>query len=341
MSIQVYDLTYDNVIQSNFVVASTTYSFAIDKLSHLIDKLAIQRRLLDSKIYQRLEADLKVGCIMPPITVAFVESRDLKGIDISEITDYVNRNIDQAFILDGIQRLSTLQRIEADIPDNIKQSGLIVLNILICPSMDNLLYRMITLNNGQKPMTPKHQIEILTVNDPLFESFEEKISTEREGYRKDSIGRADIVKAYLAFISNSTNIDNNKIIESKLEELIAEKIMESFEEKQIDFSSVINLIFSFIDSDDTAETLKWFRVSNNLIGFCVGVRDSFSSLDEESVEGFKDNLEKFDEVFKSFDSSKIKLGMYRRNAVKEFISNYETLKGKSVNEILDFVSSNI
>ena len=30
--------------------------------------------------------------------------------------------------------------------------------------MDRLLYRMITLNNGQKPMTARHQIEILASN---------------------------------------------------------------------------------------------------------------------------------------------------------------------------------
>lgn len=30
--------------------------------------------------------------------------------------------------------------------------------------MDRLLYRMITLNNGQKPMSARHQIEILASN---------------------------------------------------------------------------------------------------------------------------------------------------------------------------------
>lgn len=337
MSIKVYDVAYDNVIKSHFAIGSTSYSYAIDELFHLIDKLKIQRKLLENKIYKRLENDLKVGCIMPPITVAFISEENLQNPH--EIKNYINQNIKNAFILDGIQRLSTLNRISKEIHQDVLDRGIITLNILICPSMDNLLYRMITLNNGQKPMTPKHQIEILTTNDPIFNSLEMRLTTEREGYTKDTISRADIVKAYLAYISNSTNIDNNKIIESKLEELIAENIMTSFDDKEVDFTDIIKLISSFIDNDD--ELLKWFKVSNNLIGFCVGIRNSYNVLDGESIEGFKDNIKIFDEALKSFDSSKIKIGMYRRNAVKEFIYSYDFLQNKSVNEVLDYISNKI
>ena len=44
------------------------------------------------------------------------------------------------------------------------ENGILYANLLICESMDRLLYRMITLNNGQKPMSARHQIEILAGN---------------------------------------------------------------------------------------------------------------------------------------------------------------------------------
>lgn len=74
MSISVYKIGFDNVIQSNFIMASTNYTYAINHLTKLIEKLDIQRKLQESAIYNRLEKDIKLGCVMPPITVAFVSN---------------------------------------------------------------------------------------------------------------------------------------------------------------------------------------------------------------------------------------------------------------------------
>lgn len=59
------------------------------------------------------------------------------------------------------KELNTLSRIDAD---KLDMSRILYCNILISDSMDRLLYRMITLNNGQKPMSARHQIEILAGN---------------------------------------------------------------------------------------------------------------------------------------------------------------------------------
>lgn len=241
MSISVYKIGFDNVIQSNFIMASTNYTYAINHLTKLIEKLDIQRKLQESAIYNRLEKDIKLGCVMPPITVAFV-SNNFNFDDTVKAKNFIEENIDSAFILDGIQRLNILKKIEGDLSLNLLENGLVVLNILICPSMDKLLYRMVTLNNGQKPMTPAHQIEILTNDDVDFADLSRKIKTEKEGYSKESLSKSDLVKAYIAFLSSSVNIDNNKVIQSKLDELIAENIIDSFNfiNEKLEFKDIIN-----------------------------------------------------------------------------------------------------
>ena len=120
-------------------------------------------------------------------------------------------------------------------------------NIIISNSMDKLLYRMITLNNGQKPMSARHQIEILASNLFDFNNLPLLAVSEKEARKKkisdEYINKDVIIKGYLAYISRSINIDNQKIIENKMNELIADKIMDSdIPVKKGEFKDVINFI---------------------------------------------------------------------------------------------------
>ncbi|WP_312080534.1 hypothetical protein [Acinetobacter schindleri] len=337
MTISVYKLGFDKVINSDFIIGASNYNYALENLVPLIDKLVIQRKLQESLIYKRLKKDIISGCVMPPITVAFIdENRNFKSEN--EAQDYVVSNIKNAFILDGIQRLNILNQVSEQLETELIENSLIALNILICPSMDKLLYRMVTLNNGQKPMTPAHQIEILTSNDLNFNELARKVRTEKEGYSKESLNKSDLVKAYIAFLSGSVNIDNQKIIQSKLDELITENIIEHFENKtnNLQFKDIVTLISSF--SEDST-LFEWFKINNNLIGFCVGIQESYDVIKNEDHASLINNLNKLEEVFNSFDRSKIKVSTFRRNIVKNFISEYDSLRDKSTNQILDHLSS--
>ena len=334
MSIQVFSIDQDNVITSQFITAKTSYLFAINNLAPLIDKLEIQRNIQDSKFYKRLERDLVKGCIMPPLTLAFIT--EMLEFDSTENAErYITENIQDAFVLDGIQRLNTLQRTYKNSPD-LDTSRPLFLNILFCRSMDNLLYRMITLNNGQKPMTARHQIEVLASNIYDFSDLPLNMQTEKERKKRTIRGafnKADLIKAYIAFLSNSTNIDNRRIIEEKLDELIADKILNSnITEDDIEFSDVINFIDILCEDLDL---LTWFKVNNNFIGFAVGVRKSFSYLQTISRDNFKETIRIFE---KAFSVSKVKLGDYIRKLVANFITNYDRFSGMDENEILDSLS---
>jgi hypothetical protein len=334
----IYTINFDNVIKSSFVTASTDYDFAINNLVPLIDRLNIQRNIQDSKFYSRLETDLVKGCIMPALTLAFIDSDALKIDNDEELRKYILNNIKDGFILDGIQRLNTLQRTFIKHKE-LDLKRILFVNILICSSTDNLLYRMITLNNGQKPMSARHQIEILTSNIFEFEDNRTPILTERDSKRvkvKVLFNKADFIKGYLAFLANSTNIENQKIIEEKLDALIADKILESnITEDDLEFSLIVDEIQRLSVSD---RNLKWFKNANNLIGFCVGIRNSFNIIKDISVQEFERSIEGFEKAFSSFNISKIKVSRQRRTNANHFISRYNELNGASENELVDVLS---
>lgn len=84
----------------------------------------------------------------------------------------IEEKINEIFILDGIQRLNTLVRVRESSEEKFPYDRSIYANLLICESFDLLLYRMITLNNGQKPMTARHQIEIVASNMYDFDHYQ-------------------------------------------------------------------------------------------------------------------------------------------------------------------------
>lgn len=335
----IHTIDYDKVIKSRYVTAVTDYKYALNNLVPLIDRLDIQRNIQDSKFYSRLERDLVKGCIMPPLTLAFIDQKAINIEDAETFSAYFNENIKEGFILDGIQRLNTLQRTFKKYDGELDLNRSLYLNIVICSSMDNLLYRMITLNNGQKPMSARHQIEILTANLFEFEGSEMPIFTEREAKRlkiKVAFNKSDFIKGYLGFLANSTNIENQKIIEEKLDELIADKILESnITEDELEFSDVVGLINRFSTNE---KIFKWFKNANNLIGFCVGIKSNYQVINETQTESFNDSVRLFEQAFESFNFSKIKVGRIRRNLVSYFIKNYSELSDIDVLDLVDTLS---
>lgn len=200
---------------------------------------------------------------------------------------------------------------------------------------------MITLNNGQKPMSPRHQIEVLLRNVYDFDELPIELKTEKESNRKKlngSFKKEDIIKSYLAFCSNSVNIDNQKIIESKMDELVTEKIIDSdIPDKNFQFMDIIEKISGLIQDK---ELLEWFQLGNNLIGFFSGISSkmSFYSIKDDSINDFKKVITNFEKAFKSLNVSKIKTGMARRKCVEYIIKNYAFIKELDDMQILDKIS---
>lgn len=339
MDFRILDKQYDEVIRSFFVVVKVDYDYALRNLVPLVSKLDYQRNILRAGFYARLEQDLEIGCVMPPLTIAYNDS----VCSMQELTvDYFTDNLAKAFVLDGIQRLSTLKRAYDAYP-NIDLKRPIYLNVLICDSMNRLLYRMITLNNGQRPMSPRHQIEILASSLLDFESL--PIITVSEKNRKqnrqssETMSKDVIIKGYLAYVSQSYNIDNEKIIQSRMDELIADKIINSkLITQEIEFEQILAFISGLLVNPTLCE---WFLTPNNFIGFCSSMGSAFKQVSLLSAEEFEEKIAVFEAAFSSINVSKIKLGLARRKVVSKYFGNFIVLSALNENELLDYISQEV
>lgn len=325
--ITVHSIHEDKVIDGKVLVTETNYQLALDSLIQLVDKLDIQRNLQKSKLYERLSRDMVKGCVMPPLTLAFLSAEANQQHDKEYYENFINRQIDNAFVLDGIQRLNTLKRTYDQYGDELDLTQPLFLDIIICESKDKLLYRMITLNNGQKPMSARHQIEILAEHFLGGNDIPIIIQTEKQKLQAKparAFHKADIVKAYIAFITGLLNYDNQKIIEQKMDELIAEKVLEyNLDAESPEFTSVLAIVSRLIEEKSLYE---WFSVNNNFIGFAVGIRKSFDDLSETTIEEFSQAVEQFDQAFSNLEYSQIKLSRERRKLAEFFIRNYAVTK---------------
>lgn len=318
---KIYNIAKDEVISGICGLGETNYEFTLEYIYPLVNKLNEQRKLLDNKFYKRLERDILLGCLMPPLTLAFV-NKDNNIDSVESLLEYVTKNINKGFILDGIQRLNTLKRASEKLEFNLSKE--IYFNIIIADNKDKLLYRMITLNNGQKGMTPRHQIEILTKELFNFEELNITIQSEKEksiSSVKDSFSLGDISKGYMAFLTNNVNNENSKIIEEKMDEILVGRILDNdINKNEIEFFNLLQIVDKF---SENKYCLNWFQTVNNFIGFSVGAIKSYRFITNLKSEDLEFLLEKFEKSFKSLNTSKINIGKFRRELSKDYIENIE------------------
>jgi len=344
ITLNIHSVEHDQVIRSIFVSAQADYAFALDSLVPLIGKLNIQREVQNPKFYDRLARDIVDGCIMPPLTLAIVDPERVQKIPTkAEVKRYILNNIEDCFILDGMQRLNTLSRAFRQNETGFPLKRALYLNVLICGSMDLLLYRMITLNNGQKPMTARHQIEIVASNVYDFEDAEIPVLAEKrkvgQKRKRGAFKKVDLIKGYLAFLSESINIDNDKIIQEKMDELIASKIMHSdITSSENTFDLVLDEIERFHNIDGVK---PWVLTQNNLIGFCAGARQSVKKISKISDDEIVKIINTFESAFTAINISKIKLGNARRKAVSHLIANISKYRKMDHDDMLDDISQEI
>jgi hypothetical protein len=127
-----------------------------------------------STVYSLLRNDLKEGCIIPPIVLAITHDnfhvsnyKDKKSMSV-DFEMFMTDNLKNVLVLDGLQRtyniIDAFQELKSkDDLDGIRKYHENKLRCEFYLGIDKLgiLYRMLTLNTGQTPMSLRHQIEIL------------------------------------------------------------------------------------------------------------------------------------------------------------------------------------
>lgn len=157
---------YDKRIKATDYMVVFTIGEYYDLVKNSLNDNEYQRKRVrnSGSIYSLLKQDLIKGCIMPPIVLAYDgkinEKDDAKGVLL--------RSSNKVKILDGLQRSYTIREIvyecEQGIHNNLTYNPLdnpIRVEVYSGINKLGILYRMLTLNTGQTPMSTRHQIEII------------------------------------------------------------------------------------------------------------------------------------------------------------------------------------
>lgn len=209
----------------------------------------LQRRREKHKAYGRLQADIQAGALLPSITLA-VKPETVPAIlgiykaysedpsDAGPLAAALNTpgTVD---ILDGLQR-TYIMRDLADGGAEFKDGQRILVEFWLEQDLHNLIYRIIVLNAGQKPMSIKHQLEM------LFASLQEsilhqlpgvEIYLERDGARRSrpkKFAFHAVVSAYQAMITSSPELQKDNIVANELMESSALELGEIALSEQFD-----------------------------------------------------------------------------------------------------------
>lgn len=139
----------------------------LNLVNDVIDKNDFQRKRVRSSktVYALLKEDLKLGCIIPPLVIALSNTAKT-DLNMENIPSYVRENKKDLLILDGLQRTLTIKDLLNELSedsialDKVKNHK-IRLELYVGINRLSILYRMLTLNTGQTPMTLRQQIEML------------------------------------------------------------------------------------------------------------------------------------------------------------------------------------
>ena len=158
---------YDERIKAHNLLFEIDIAEYLTMSTSIIENNELQRKRVrsSSTIYSLLKQDLTQGCIIPPIVLAL--SSDSEDVSFKTFTDneyieYITQNKHKLIILDGLQRTLTIRDIHKSSEElNQLNEQKLRIEIYLGINKVGILYRMLTLNTGQTPMSMRHQIEIL------------------------------------------------------------------------------------------------------------------------------------------------------------------------------------
>lgn len=108
----VRDRIFDNRIDSLNLLMETTIEEYNNLSKNILENNAFQRRRVksSSSVYSLLKADLRRGCVIPPIVLALaMEAKPKKDETDDGLIDTINKNKEKLIILDGLQRTYTIR----------------------------------------------------------------------------------------------------------------------------------------------------------------------------------------------------------------------------------------
>lgn len=259
----------------------------------------IQRGRQNHPAYPRMRRDIAEGALLPTITLAASPnvSPDLSDLlDARNYQEFIKRiSVPGTLkILDGLQRTYILDDLSKENHQFVNGQS-VHLEIRLEHDLKQLIYRIIVLNSGQKPMSMRHQVEILfsvfkgvlEEGIPGLELVTERGGARRTRSRKYSLER--MATGYHAYILRSTEFEKQNLVAQQIAEAtILEKDEQELGQQFDEFKRYLR---SYAELDDqvcrvyngTVQGLPtgtlWFGNENVMNSYFAAVSD-FGSNEE-------------------------------------------------------------
>ncbi|TAA43179.1 hypothetical protein EAT51_05765 [Pseudoxanthomonas winnipegensis] len=339
---------FDGRINAWCVTAQCSYAWFLEAVSGSEANFEIQRAVIKGrKAYATLREDLRKGCVLPPIVLAEagggispLEGENVKSLD-SLSSELKMLRGDAVYIIDGLQRTNAIRQTMAELDGSDREQFLsrqLRVECWLGASFGAIAYRMLLLNAGQRPMSMKHQIEVLSSrlghelsNIPGVEIF--TVGDARRRFRPGQFQLAKLSMAFQAWLQGQPNVDVRNVV---MEELLAEGAVETLGSSVGSNGSGpgFKKIFEWVVEMDRAlggDYLHFFGNETVLQGFCAAVGSSerhpkiadrvwpaLESLREEARRTSAQDVlgvEVFTSLRTGFDVSKINVGSATRELV--------------------------
>lgn len=360
VKLQALTIDRDDRLHSYCVTAKCNYRDFLALTAGAEHNLTIQRAIIKgSKAYATLRSDLRRGCVLPPVVLAanVALSTSIEQIFEAQNTSSISADLASlpstaVYVIDGLQRTNAIRQTASELNGNELEIFLdrpLRVELWLNIPFGAIAYRMLLLNAGQRPMSVRHQVEVLSsklVDDlsgiPNLDIF--RIGDTRRRTQPGQFALAKVAQAFQAWLQGQPNLDLRNTV---MEELLAESAVEVL-------GQTVPLNADGASADGFHRFMSWLveidaAVGPENVGFLgtetviLGISAAVGALERNETLGSrvwpalaelliaaKDNavadplgLRTFEALRQGIDSSKINVGLATRdmvfNAFKEFI----------------------
>lgn len=239
VALEVLSMDRDDRLRSYCVTARCSYRDFVTLTAGAEQNLDIQRAIIKgSKAYATLRRDLRRGCVLPPVVLAVsltvtqpLDATYGSGNLTSLTQDLSGLTSGAVYVIDGLQRTNAIRQTLDELTDNDREVFLnrkLRVEMWVNIPFGAIAYRMLLLNAGQRPMSVKHQVEVLSsklfddlANIPDLDMF--KVVESRRRTQPGQFPLAKIAQAFQAWLQGQPNLDLRNTV---MEELLAESAIE-------------------------------------------------------------------------------------------------------------------
>ena len=354
---QIKSILEDKKVSANSVLIELSIRDYLELAKKIYKKNNFQRRRVRSSrtVYSLLKTDMLQGCVIPPVVLAY--TRPVGTLE-ANLEQALREDGDHFVLLDGLQRSLTLMEVEADTAGRPELQEEFLNRLMRCEIYEGInkigiLYRMLTLNTGQTPMSVRHQIEIMYqdyLDVPIEGITLLREVDSRRARHPNCYNFRDVIEGLNSYLERSESpLDRGDILDniSSLESLAKENDRHDvFEDFLTTWHKLIQKITSFELQHPTEELDGDYEESSNLqvwgstgvqlfkraqaisgFGAAMGMlRDedgttSFDTLEIEKLQVGADAEEfmlEFNEVMHSLNSRAKRIGNAQRLFFRQF-----------------------